>query len=324
MLESILNLLADGKVHSEKEISKLLGIPCMMIPTILKEIQNASINLEVINNTNYRILGGIELLNAAYIAKKIGATKHLLSKLEVLKLVDSTNNYLLNQTKCIGNYAVFAEQQTAGRGQFKRTWYSSFGKNIALSLLWQFSIPMNKLTGLTLTVGVAVIKALEEYGLKGIQLKWPNDIIHEGKKLAGILIESRSIEHKIKKVVIGIGLNLYNPVTPSFINDQITSIFSLQKLPPQRNQLAGLILKNLLLTLVDFEAKGLNFFIEDIQRLDNLSDKLITVQNQNNFLEGIGRGINMQGQFCVQINNKIHCFNSGEIRVKLKSVLFDS
>ncbi|TLY48524.1 MAG: biotin--[acetyl-CoA-carboxylase] ligase [Gammaproteobacteria bacterium] len=324
MLESILNLLADGKVHSEKEISKLLGIPCMMIPTILEEIPNASINLEVINNKNYRILGGLELLNAAYIAKKIGVTKLLLSKLEVLRLVDSTNNYLLNQTKCIGNYAVFAEQQTAGRGQFKRTWYSNFGKNIALSLLWQFSIPMNKLTGLTLTVGVAVIKALEEYGLKGIQLKWPNDIIHQGKKLAGILIESRSIEQKIKKMVIGIGLNLYVPVTPSFINDQITSIFSLQKLTPQRNQLAGLILKNLLLTLVDFEAKGLNFFIEDIQRLDNLSGKLITVQNQNNFLEGIGRGINMQGQLCVQINNKTYCFNSGEIRVKLKSVLFDS
>lgn len=318
MLESTLSLLADGKVHSEKEISKLLGIPCMMIPIILKQIVNASINLEIINDKNYRILGGLELLNADYITKKLGNIKQLLSKLEVLTLVDSTNNYLIKKTEAPGNYAVFAEQQTAGRGQFERAWYSNFGKNIALSLLWQFSIPLNKLTGLTLAVGVAVIKALEEYGLKRIQLKWPNDIIYEGKKLAGILIESRSIKQKIQKMVIGIGLNLYNPSTPSSVNDHaITSIFSLQKLPPRRNQLAGLILKNLLCTLVDFEAKGLAFFSHDLQRLDCLAGQLITIQNQTNFLEGIGRGINTQGQLCVQIKNQTHYFNNGEIRVKL-------
>ncbi len=320
MLKSTLNLLADGKAHSEKEISKLLGIPSLMVSTILKQIANASINLEVINE-GYRILGSLELLNASYIAKELGKAKQLLSNIEVLTLVDSTNDYLLNKTKYTDNYAVFAEQQTAGRGQFQRTWYSNFRKNIALSLLWQFSIPLNQLTGLTLLIGVAVIKALEEYGLKGTQLKWPNDIIHEGKKLAGILVESRSMEQKIKKMVIGIGLNLYNPLTASSINDHaITSIFSLQKKTPRRNQLAGLILKNLLLSLVDFEAKGLNFFMEDLQRLDSLSGKLIIIKNQNNLLEGIGKGINLQGQLCVQINNKTYFFNNGEIRVKLKSI----
>ncbi len=320
MLKSTLNLLADGKVYSEKEISKLLGIPCLMVPTILKLIANASINLEVINEANH-ILDGLELLNASSIAKELGKAKQLLSNIEVLTLVDSTNDYLLNKTEYNDNHAVFAEQQTAGRGQFQRTWYSNFGKNITLSLLWQFSIPLNQLTGLTLVIGVAVIKALEEYGLKGIQLKWPNDIIHEGKKLAGILVESRSMEQKIKKMVIGIGLNLYNPLTPSSINDHaITSIFSLQKKSPRRNQLAGLILKNLLLTLVNFEAKGLNFFMEDLQQLDSLLGKLIIIKNQNKLWEGIGKGINLQGQLCVQINNKTYSFNNGEIRVKLKSI----
>lgn len=315
MLKSTLNLLADGKVYSEKEISKLLDIPCLMVPIILNQIANASINLEVINE-GYRILGGLELLNPSYMAKELGKAQQLLSNIEVLTLVDSTNNYLLNKTEYTDNYVVFAEHQTAGHGQFQRTWYSNFGKNIALSLLWQFSIPLNKLTGLTLVIGVAVIKALEEYGLKGTQLKWPNDIIHEGKKLAGILIESRTIEQKIKKMVIGIGLNLYNPSTPSSINNHaITSIFSLQKKTPRRNKLAGLILKNLLLSIVDFEAKGLMFFMKDLQRLDSLSGKLIIIKNQNNLLEGIGKGINLQGQLCIQINKKTYFFNSGEIRI---------
>jgi len=320
-LKSILSLLADGKFHSGKEISNFLGIPYKLVPEVLKRLLDPSINLEVVNDKNYRILGGLELLDVSYIINELGKTNQLLSQLEVLTFVDSTNNYLLNKTEYIGNYAVFAEQQTAGRGQFKRNWHSSFGKNIALSLLWQFSNPLNKLAGLTLVVGIAVVKALEEYGLKKIQLKWPNDIIYDGKKLAGILIESRSIEHKVQKMVIGMGLNLYNPSTNhSPINQRaITSIFSIQNIPPRRNRLAVLILKNLIHTLIAFETKGLDYFMQDWQRLDNLAGKLITIQNQTNFLEGMGRGINTQGQLCVQIKNQTHYFNSGEIRVKLKT-----
>ena len=320
MLKSILNLLADGEFHSDKEISKFLGVSDKMVSLVLKQILDLSINLEVINDNNYRISGGLELLNASWINKELGETQQLLSQLEVLTLIDSTKNYVLNKTKYIGNYAVFAEQQTTGRGQFKRTWYSNFGKDIALSLLWQISNPLNKLGGLTLAVGIAVVKALEQYGLKKIRLKWPNDIVYEGKKLSGILIESRTLKQKIHKLVIGIGLNLYNPPSHYFTKDQaITSIFSLQNLPPRRNQLACLILKNLLRTLVEFEAKGLSYFLQDWQRLDNLKGKLITIQNQANVIEGIAKGINTEGQLCVLIQNKLQYFNSGEIKVKLKS-----
>lgn len=318
LLKSTLNLLADGKFYSDKEISKFLGTPYKMIPEVLKQILDLSINLEVVNDKNYRISGGLELLDASYIINELGEAKRLLSQLEVLTLVDSTNNYLLNKTEYIGNYAVFAEQQTAGRGQFNRTWYSNFGKNIILSLSWQFSNPFIELAGLTLAVGIAIVKALEKYGLKRMQIKWPNDIIYEGKKLAGILIESRSIGRKVQKIVIGIGLNLYNPTHISTKDQTITSIFSLQNLPPRRNQLAVFILKNLLGTLIEFEMKGLAYFLQDWQRLDSLAGKLITLQNRGNFIEGIGRGINTRGQLCVQIKDKTHYFNRGEIRVKLK------
>jgi BirA family biotin operon repressor/biotin-[acetyl-CoA-carboxylase] ligase len=121
LLKSILNLLADGEFHSDKEISKFLGVSDKMVSLVLKQILDLSINLEVINDNNYRISGGLELLNASWINKELGETQQLLSQLEVLTLIDSTNNYLLNKTKYIGNYAVFAEQQTTGRGQFKRT-----------------------------------------------------------------------------------------------------------------------------------------------------------------------------------------------------------
>ncbi|MFZ0219154.1 MAG: biotin--[acetyl-CoA-carboxylase] ligase [Candidatus Aquirickettsiella sp.] len=320
LLKSTLSLLADGKFHSDREISKFIGIPYKIVPEVLKLILDPSINLEVVNNKNYRISGGLELLDAAYIHNELGKFNQLLSQLDILPIVDSTNNYLLNKIEYTGNHAVFAEQQTAGRGQFQRSWYSNFGKSIALSLLWQLSNPLNKLAGLTLVVGISVVKALEEYGLTSIKLKWPNDIIYEEKKLAGILIESRSNGSKIQKVIIGVGLNLYNPSTHFPTDVQaITSIFSLQNLPPRRNQLAALILKNLFHTLIDFEIKGLEYFMQDWQRLDNLAEKLITIQTQNIVIEGIAQGINTQGQLCVQIKNKTHYFNSGEIKVKLKT-----
>lgn len=322
-LKSILTLLADGNFHSDREISQCLGISCKQIPQVLKNSLDPSINLDRLNDKFFRIIGGLELLNASSITNELGTLNQLLSHVKILMSIDSTNNYLLNKRMITkGNYAVFAEQQTAARGQFQRPWYSVFGKNIALSLLWSFSNLQNQLEGLTLIVGIAVVNALEEYGLKKIQLKWPNDIIYEGKKLAGILIESRLINTKRQKVVIGIGLNLYNPSTFFPINEQIvTSIFSISGLPPKRNVLAMLILKNLLQALKLYEAKGLNYFMSEWQRLDSFMDKLLLIQNKNDRVEGIGKGINSRGQLCVQVKNTLHYFNNGEISVKLNNLL---
>ncbi len=320
LLAPSLTLLADGKFHSDKQISQVLGIPCKRVAEVLKQILDPTINLEIVNQCHFRILGGLELLDAAYIYNKLGETKRLLAQLDVLPLVDSTNNYLLEKIKYAGNYAVFAEQQTAGRGQFDRRWITHFGKNICLSLLWHFSNQANQLPALSLAVGIAVAKALEQYGLKNIQLKWPNDIVHQEKKLGGILIESRSIHTKTYAVVIGIGLNLYAPSTSSPVIDQaITDVYSLQGSPPQRNLLAALILKNLLDLLFEFQSKEFAYFMPDWQRYDSLLNKPINILSSIGTREGIAQGVNTQGQLCVIIEKKIYYFESGEVRVKLKS-----
>lgn len=319
LLAASLALLADGKFHSDNEISQILGIPCKLVSKFLKRILDPTINLEIKNNSHFRILDGLELLDAALIYNKLANTKQLLTQLDVLTVIDSTNNYLLGKIKCSGNYAVFAEQQTAGRGQFDRKWITSFGKNICLSLLWHFPNQANKLAGLSLVVGIAVAKALEQYGLKNIQLKWPNDIVHQEKKLAGVLIESRSINTKTYAAVIGIGLNLYTPSTSSQIIDQaITDVYSLQGSPPQRNLLAALILKNLLSLLFEFQSKEFAYFLPDWQRFDSLLDKPIKLLSPIASRVGIARGVNTKGQLCVLIEKKIHYFDNGEIRVKLK------
>ena len=320
-LKSTLNLLADGLFHSEKEISHFLGSPRRIVPETLQGLVELGINLEKVDKKGYRIPEGLELLNEKLIFNELGDTNQLLNQLEILTSIGSTNTYLLDSAINSKKHAVFAEQQTAGRGQFNRPWLSSnFGKNIALSLLGHLPNQPDKLTGLSLVMGLAVVQALEEYGLNDIKLKWPNDIVYQDKKLAGILIETRSAKSGFYTVVIGIGLNLYNPITNLHsidINQAITNIYSIQKRPPQRNRLAGLLLKNSLITLSEFQSKDFAIFIEAWQKLDNLRDKSIQIQTSNDTLEGIARGINSKGQLCIDIEGKRCFFSSGEVRISL-------
>lgn len=316
LIQYTLKFLADGQYHSKKEISYFLGISAGLTSKILQQVVELGINLEE-NEGNYRISGGLELLNKKLILNELGSTRPLLSQLEILTSIDSTNTYLLKRKKTTKTSAVFAEQQTAGRGQFNRRWASSsFAKNIALSILWHFPNEPNKLTGLSLVIGLAVVQALKEYGLKNIKLKWPNDIVYHRKKLAGVLIETYLSKSTACPTIIGIGLNLYPPlINTDFINQAMTDIYSIQKLHPQRNRLAGLLLKNVLTTLLEFQTKGFSAFIKTWNKLDSLKASLICIQTNNGLLEGIAQGINSQGQFCIEIKGKTHCFNSGEIRI---------
>lgn len=314
LLKSTLNLLSDGQFHSEKEISHFLGLPCCIIPDTLQQLLESSIYLEKREDKGYRIPGGLELLNEKLIFNELGHANSLLKHLEILSEINSTNTYLLEKKSTSKIMAVFAEQQTAGRGQFNRPWLSpGFGKNIALSILYHLSKKPDQLKGLSLTMGIAVVQALQEYGLKEIKLKWPNDIVHHAKKLAGVLIEIKnSSKPEFSSIVIGIGLNLYNPGN---INQAITDIYSIQKLPPQRNRLAGLLLKNCLITLSEFQNKGFSAFIESWQKLDSLKDKFIQIETSKGLQEGVARGVNSLGQLCIDMNGEQHCFNSGEVRI---------
>jgi BirA family transcriptional regulator, biotin operon repressor / biotin---[acetyl-CoA-carboxylase] ligase len=268
----------------------------------------------------------LELLNEKLILNELGVASSLLNCLEILPSIDSTNTYLLKKAKTATKYAVFAEQQTAGRGQFNRKWISSFGKHIALSLLWHLPHKPDKLTGLSLVIGIAIVQALKEYGLEGIKLKWPNDIVFQQKKLAGVLIETQASNPEFCAIIIGVGLNLYSPITHSHsiaINQSITDIYSIQKNPPQRNRLAGLLLKNILNILHKFERNGFTCVVKAWQNLDSLKGKSIQIQTSQELLQGIAQGINAKGQLQMTIKGKLHCFNSGEIHINKNYLVND-
>lgn len=260
-----------------------------------------------------------EFFNHTAICSAMGKTAAQLSSLEIFNSIDSTNLYLLNNKNGKSGSVCIAEQQTAGRGRRGRVWVSPFGCNLYLSLRWHFSKDLASLSGLSLMAGIAVVMALENSGVYGIKLKWPNDLVCRDHKLGGILIESIRNNKDLCELIIGIGVNLQFPADekPS-LQQPWTDIFSITQQPPKRNEIAGLILKELFLTLPQFESQGLSAFQKSWEQLDNLQERNVTVILEEKKIHGIAKGIDEQGNLMVQTENKLHHFHSGEVSVRLQ------
>jgi BirA family biotin operon repressor/biotin-[acetyl-CoA-carboxylase] ligase len=133
-------------------------------------------------------------------------------EVEVVAETGSTNADLLARAvRLSANTLLVAERQSAGRGRAGRSWLSSMdGGSLTFSLAWRFDAPMSALLGLPLAVGVALADTLASLGVQ-VELKWPNDVLKDGAKLAGVLIETQAAADGAVWAVIGVGLNLHLP-----------------------------------------------------------------------------------------------------------------
>lgn len=232
-----------------------------------------------------------------------------LALLEIFDSIDSTNTYLMHQAKAgaLSGTCCFAEQQTAGRGRLGRAWCSPKGANIYCSFLWRSK---QDKTGLSIAVGVMVAAVLRQYGILGVQLKWPNDVLFSHRKLAGILLESYG-----DAVVIGMGLNMALPIdqrSPDWIDlDEITGQ------PIARNYFAGLLLNELLAKLPIFAARGLSVFLKEWQAQDILMNEPVTVETPEKKIAGIMRGLDETGAMLLETEQgNLLRFCYGEVSVR--------
>lgn len=160
--------------------------------------------------------------------------------------IDSTSSELLRRAAdgAPAGTTLVADRQTAGRGRRGRDWFANPGDCLMFSLLWRFDGPAGRLSGLSLAVGVAVAVALEKLGVSDVGLKWPNDVLLAGGKVAGILVELAS-DRRGTQAVIGIGLNMRRPAVElpfpaTGLSDELASL-------PDRH----VVLAELLVALTD-------------------------------------------------------------------------
>ncbi|HSW93368.1 MAG TPA: biotin--[acetyl-CoA-carboxylase] ligase [Gammaproteobacteria bacterium] len=235
-----------------------------------------------------------------------------LSGIDLFDSIDSTHTYLLKKAKqgAPSGFVCLAEEQTAGRGRFGKSWYSPHGTNIYCSLLWRFQASTQDVSGLGIAVGVMVVNALRRYGVTtAVQLKWPNDVLAMNRKLAGILLER---DHKAG-VVIGVGLNV--DVRAAGEKTWI-DLSELTDQPVQRNALAGTLLNEMLGQLPRFERDGLAPFLSAWKEHDALLDRPILVVTPGHKKAGIMRGITGSGELRLEDENGIQCFRYGEVSIR--------
>jgi BirA family transcriptional regulator, biotin operon repressor / biotin---[acetyl-CoA-carboxylase] ligase len=215
--KKILTLLADGEFHSGTELAEVLGISRSAICKQLKGLSELGLHHAAVSGKGYRLDKPLELLTHSRINAVLSEqNKALISTLEIHDTLNSTNSYLMerSQQNAPSGFICFAEHQTAGKGRRGRQWVSPYGNNIYLSILWRFQYGGIAVTaGLSLAMGVAVIRALRQHNIHDVGLKWPNDIYYQGKKLGGILIEVSGETDGPCAAVIGLGLNLFLPET---------------------------------------------------------------------------------------------------------------
>jgi BirA family transcriptional regulator, biotin operon repressor / biotin---[acetyl-CoA-carboxylase] ligase len=240
--------------------------------------------------------------------------------IQVFAQLDSTNTYLLQQAQTGASHAtcVVAEVQLAGRGRRGRVWQSSPEGSLTFSLLWRFNLPMLRLEGLSLAVGVAMIRALHEMGMPEAKLKWPNDILHSFHKLAGVLIEPGSEGDNKSYAVIGIGINIQLPnEIRNEIGRAVTDWVGIMKTSVDRNAvLAGLLL-HLSGVLKQFEQDGLDSLRDEWLRYHVYQNKNVRlVWPEGSEVHGRVNGIASNGALLLETSDGEKQYSVGEISLR--------
>lgn len=315
----LLRLLADGTFHSGSEMGRLLGVSRATVCGDLASVASHGVLLQRVSGRGYRLAQPWDCLNLSEINRYMGSAAAGF-QLEILQQASSSNTELLRRaTQGAQSGSVLAvELQTAGRGRIGRPWHSGLGNALTFSLLWRFDCGLNALSGLSLAVGLAILRALQQCNAAGVGLKWPNDILAPHGKLGGVLIEAQGDMHGPSAVVIGIGINCTLPLMlEQLITQPAAALNQLSGAPPNRNQLLAVLLHHLALVLDEFSRTGfasMRVEWEQYHVQQNLPIQLNMPDGSS--LSGVARGVSDAGELRLEMTDGIRQFNSGEIGIR--------
>jgi len=296
---------------------------------MIHDLQARGLIISAVPGKGYLLSPPLELLESERILSALTekATRAI-STLEIHDELDSTNTYLMAQAAAGASTGTIclAESQTAGRGRIGRTWQSPFGGAIYLSLLWRFE-DQASVAGLSLAVGVAIHRALRRMGIDGLGLKWPNDLLWQGRKLGGILLEVSGETHGRCAVVVGIGLNVEIPNHAAQSIDQAWT--DLKQISagkaPSRNQLVAHLLEELLELLAHYPERGLPAYLNEWRQWHCMAGRQATLHIGDKTIVGVVAGISDAGLLlldCAEGGRRE--FASGDVRLRMDETRSES
>lgn len=320
--ERLVSLLADGRFHSGEDIGRQLEVSRAAVWKQLQKLSSLGLSLESLKGKGYRLSKKIELLDRGLIEGELhqDVASHL-TPLDIVFDLDSTNERALTKLSLneVGKgYVCLAERQTAGRGRRGRQWLSPFACNLYLSLVWEFDSGAAALEGLSLLVGIATARTLTGFGFASLKLKWPNDLLLDGKKLGGILLEMTGDPTGRCHVVVGIGVNV-DMFTEGSAIDQPWSALSQYGEVISRNRLAAALLNELVPLLAVYASTGFAPYVDEWCGLDAYLGRSVRLMSGDGQLVGISRGVADNGALLLAVDGQERHIYGGELSLRLNN-----
>lgn len=313
-LLTLLRGLSAAHFVSGTELAEQLGLSRASIHLALQDAEELGISIERQSGRGYRLRQPISWLDAAALEKRLGPPWHI----EILPLIDSTNAELLRRPLLPTPVCLAAEMQTAGRGRRGRTWNGAVGGSLLFSVAWPFAADISRLSGLSLVVGLALVDALQRCGVANAQLKWPNDVVVDFRKLAGVLIEVQAEVNSHCRAIIGVGLNVRLPdhVRRS-IDQAVVDLAQLLPGLPDRNELLATMLQSFDAFLPTFIREGFAPFRsrwDAVHAYHGQPVQLLGADGRT--LEGTVAGLGEGGQLLLQTATGQMAIHAGDMSLR--------
>lgn len=343
----ILRQLADGQFHSGTDIGARLGISRAAVCKTIRTLTEAGLEIESVTGRGYRMPVPARPLERRAIQHHLAEAGIGTLPVTILEEVESTSHYLLADERGGSPRRVcLAEAQPQGRGRRGRPWVATPYHNVLLSMSWQFAGGPTTTAGLSLAAGLAVLRALERYGLAGerlrnraraadlpvgssrdvgaprygagLGLKWPNDILCDGRKLAGLLVELQGEAAGPTRVVLGVGVNGYIGARDAARIDQPwTDIQRLTGRGVDRSRLAALTIAELYYMFETFAESGFAPFRREWERRHCFHERRVRLIHGATEVLGTVTGVDASGALVLRdARGGLQAYHAGEISLR--------
>ena len=317
LIESrLIRIIGDGNVYKKQELLKHFSSEKEFNKTI-DNIKSYGLNL-IEKGDHYHLDSPIEYLDKSIIYNYLSelSCTHKLC-ISVKDVVRSTSREF-NPSDINSNEikVSLAEYQTSGRGRQNRTWISPFASGICFSVYQEVAY-VNFPVGLSVFIGIELIKCFNKLGLRGLRIKWPNDLYYKERKLGGLLVELHQSISGTFVVNVGLGINYKLPGTASWTENLDIKPIDFSQIKGSshvnRNLLTAHFINSITNSLSSFNGDSLRITQSDWRNLDMLFNKELKIQVGSQIVRGINQGIDGEGRLILETNGKTKTIVSGHI-----------
>ena len=320
MKNEILRALRETDSYvSGQELCRKLGVSRTAVWKNIRSLQEDGYEIEAVTNRGYRLAGVPDTIAEEEVASRL-QTERMGRQIRYFSRIDSTNQYAkrIAEEGAPDGTLIIADEQTAGKGRSGRTWVTPPAEAIAFTLLLRPKLSPDRISMVTLVMGLAVTNAVNSlYGVSA-GIKWPNDVVIKGRKLCGILTEMSAEVRQVNYIVIGVGINANLTSFPEEIREIATSLKLELGRDINRAELIARVMTEFERLYAEFEAQGdLGAVMQEYNELCLNAGSKVRVLDPNGEYTGTSRGINSMGELLVETEDgQMQEVYAGEVSVR--------